>query len=400
MVRIIIVIGLVLYHSVSFSQEINQDISLYFDPSLLACTMNNNNYYDCEVVENETDTNIKVKLDLSYVINNVEFWSGSYSKKLVYNDHEDEFKISVEMQSEQGSQLKSYDIKIQIVDSLAGTYSTTIRTDSIDKINLAEIQLPEIKSGKSSYFVSLNYSALTLAINRNRVENIVDMVFDSSQLGKVNILGTVPVKVTPWEDGVLPIVFKSGMSEQVKKTILDACLEWSTVANVRCVLGAYKNRKLIISNNYMGIDGGCWSMLGQDTYFLWLKRRMNIGSGCESYAVILHELGHAFGLGHEHQRPDRDDFIRIVKENIADPYLGLNTKLNFSTQAGHVLTPYDFDSIMHYSKYAFSKNGKETILPQTGYEQYLNTMGHAQHLSQNDIVAIQMIYGSRKDKLE
>jgi hypothetical protein len=57
--------------------------------------------------------------------------------------------------------------------------------------------------------------------------------------------------------------------------------------------------------------------------------------------AILHEMAHAAGLFHEHQRPDRDDYVIVSGGD--DTNYGRK-------DSGDVLllTPYDYLSIMHY----------------------------------------------------
>ena len=43
---------------------------------------------------------------------------------------------------------------------------------------------------------------------------------------------------------------------------------------------------------------------------------LNMGPGCEYVGLVLHEFGHAIGYFHEHNRPDRDDTVKILWENI------------------------------------------------------------------------------------
>ena len=68
--------------------------------------------------------------------------------------------------------------------------------------------------------------------------------------------------------------------------------------------------------NYVNIDisGGnsgegysSVGMLGNEQY-------LNCGGGC-TVATLLHEMGHTVGLEHEHQRPDRNNFITLNLAN-------------------------------------------------------------------------------------
>lgn len=63
--------------------------------------------------------------------------------------------------------------------------------------------------------------------------------------------------------------------------------------------------------------------------------------------IILHEIGHAIGFIHEHKRPDRDDYVTILSENIQS-----GKEHNFKKESIDVIDtynlPYDYTSIMHY----------------------------------------------------
>lgn len=391
----------------TFAQSKNETVEIFFEPSLTVCHKTENQLFDCEPVQSEESSHLKINLVQSVIVSGIEVWGGEASREMAYKDYKAKFQVHLTMQKAIDRQEKSYEFHFFIKDSLSGATTYTVATDDLGRLNSAQIELPEVKMSHEIYFVSLKFGQpqeAKIQIQENiplfEVDDqihylIGDQVIEKESLGEANIQGTRPVRVDLWEDGILPVVFKDDVTQKIKDLIWAACEEWSRAAQVKCVPGPYKNRQLVVSRKYLAVDGGCWSMLGQSAYFLWVKRRMNIGQGCDTYAVILHELGHALGIGHEHQRPDRDNYIQILKENISDPFLGLNTKMNFSTQNGETLVAYDFLSIMHYFRTAFSKNGKDTMVPRQGYEQFANVMGHAQHLSELDKVSLQKLYGKK-----
>lgn len=43
---------------------------------------------------------------------------------------------------------------------------------------------------------------------------------------------------------------------------------------------------------------------------------ISIGKNCDKFGIVVHELGHVVGFWHEHTRPDRDQNVQIINENI------------------------------------------------------------------------------------
>lgn len=79
-------------------------------------------------------------------------------------------------------------------------------------------------------------------------------------------------------------------------------------------------------------------------------------SATATQGTVMHELMHAAGFYHEQCRKDRDQFVRILEENIQ-----AGAENNFQIEPGVPRSAYDYCSIMHYSATAFSKNKKATI---------------------------------------
>ncbi|OQV15640.1 putative Zinc metalloproteinase nas-4 [Hypsibius exemplaris] len=113
---------------------------------------------------------------------------------------------------------------------------------------------------------------------------------------------------------------------------------------------------LIIAMN----QTGCHSYVGRRGGVQLLNLQ---NPGCMSRGTILHELMHAVGFWHEQSRPDRDDYVTIVAQNIP-----ANNLHNFNAYNWNTVTildePYDYESVMHYDAYAFTNTSNAmTIVP-------------------------------------
>ncbi|XP_068776895.1 astacin-like metalloendopeptidase isoform X2 [Struthio camelus] len=104
--------------------------------------------------------------------------------------------------------------------------------------------------------------------------------------------------------------------------------------------------------------------------------------------VALHELMHVAGFWHEHSRADRDDYISISWDHILPGFEG-----NFmKSRTPNMLVGYDYSSVLHYSRYAFSRSGAPTITP---LRTPAAVLGQRRQLSASDAARVNLLYGCR-----
>ncbi|KAM8888133.1 hatching enzyme 1.2-like [Synchiropus picturatus] len=129
-------------------------------------------------------------------------------------------------------------------------------------------------------------------------------------------------------------------------------------------------------------QNGCWSYVGRrgGKQVVSLSRQ-----GCLYHGTVQHELLHALGFNHEQTRSDRDNHIRVLLQNVVS---GMHHNFNKIATLNQG-TPYDYNSVMQYHKYAFSKNNQPTMLPIPNPNV---SFGNAKEMSRNDIARLNTLY--------
>ncbi|XP_047435767.1 high choriolytic enzyme 1-like [Mugil cephalus] len=186
-----------------------------------------------------------------------------------------------------------------------------------------------------------------------------------------------------WKKGsnglvTIPYTVSREFSGSERQTIEYALRSFHSSTCIRFV--PYQNQYDFIS---IENKGGCFSALGKQggRQVLSLNRQ-----GCLLHGIIQHETNHALGFQHEQTRSDRDYYVRINWQNI-NPQMAYN----FHKQATNNLnTPYDYSSIMHYGRTAFSiQYGRDSITPIPNPNVQI---GQRQGMSYWDIQRVNLLY--------
>ncbi|XP_053381160.1 uncharacterized protein LOC123552388 isoform X2 [Mercenaria mercenaria] len=192
-----------------------------------------------------------------------------------------------------------------------------------------------------------------------------------------------------WNRGTIFYVFGAGIDSNAAHLIRDALEEWeyfSCLHFSKDVHNEQYNRIVFTSNQD---DKGCAS-----TYVGMKqgKQEIHLGKNCLYRDIILHEVGHALGFHHEHNRADRDRFIKVHDENIEQGYEDSFQKMKPNDYEDFD-KPFDYKSIMHYGQYFFSKNeSKRLITMETLNSTFQNVIGHAKHPSFLDYKILNIMY--------
>eukprot|EP00112_Aurelia_sp_Birch-Aquarium-sp1_P008961 Seg2002.8 transcript_id=Seg2002.8/GoldUCD/mRNA.D3Y31 product="Astacin-like metalloendopeptidase" protein_id=Seg2002.8/GoldUCD/D3Y31 len=187
--------------------------------------------------------------------------------------------------------------------------------------------------------------------------------------------------IQKWPNAVIPYNIDCSLENMLDAVaaIKEAMAEWESKTCIRFVKHTNEKDYLTFFRHER-----CWGNLGR----VGGESKISVGDACEFKNVMAHEIGHAIGFFHEHNRKDRDKYVKIEWDNVNEWAKTAFRKLKKSLSFG---VPYDYTSIMHYPWNAFSKNGKNTLkaLREVKSQPYLS-------VSKIDVLQMNKMYSCQK----
>ncbi|KAK3788412.1 hypothetical protein RRG08_012588 [Elysia crispata] len=187
-----------------------------------------------------------------------------------------------------------------------------------------------------------------------------------------------------WENGVIPYVFNSTFPAQDRDAIVNAMSEWEKGSCVRFRPANLEDRDMIVFR-----DGKrCSTNIGRITG----EQAVTLAKTCRSKRILIHELGHVIGLIHEHQRHDRDKYVKVMLEHVRNTS---QERYQFTKLLSGSITDknvkYDYTSVMHYGKNYFAR-APHLITLHTRDQRYQDVIGRAEKPSFSDLETVNRLY--------
>lgn len=183
------------------------------------------------------------------------------------------------------------------------------------------------------------FSNEQLAKSPNEKIFIGDMMF---RRGNLTPLG---FPAAQWTGALLPIEFAPNVVLSKQFLFFNACNAWSVNTPIRCQARNGESNFIWVEE-WDGTGRKCDTVNASCSQVGMQSGQQEIyihESHWGSRYILEHEIGHAIGYLHEHQRIDRGSFVRLFRHNIDPDAVG-----QFNPVEARIYSQYDFDSIMHY----------------------------------------------------
>ncbi|XP_060155630.1 tolloid-like protein 1 isoform X4 [Globicephala melas] len=188
-----------------------------------------------------------------------------------------------------------------------------------------------------------------------------------------------------WPGGVIPYVIGGNFTGSQRAMFKQAMRHWEKHTCVTFIERGDEESYIVFTYR----PCGCCSYVGRRGNG---PQAISIGKNCDKFGIVVHELGHVIGFWHEHTRPDRDNHVTIIRENI-QPGQEYNFLKMEPGEVNSLGERYDFDSIMHYARNTFSRGMfLDTILPSRDDNGIRPAIGQRTRLSKGDIAQARKLY--------
>ncbi|KAL3071594.1 hypothetical protein niasHT_031958 [Heterodera trifolii] len=157
--------------------------------------------------------------------------------------------------------------------------------------------------------------------------------------------------ILKWPLLTIPFSFHSIIPDRLRQEIHFAIQLW----NRNTCLSMVEHCPSSSGIQFINVSGkGCKSWVGSKSGANHQQQIYLEYPGCYQSGIIAHEIGHALGLTHEHQRY-RDTFVWYIPDNVKLEEIGNFDKLATERNEDHKM-PYDLGSVMHYGAKVCFKN--------------------------------------------
>ena len=246
------------------------------------------------------------------------------------------------------------------------------------------------------------FYTLTLTAQNETPDCTIEMPRETGLSTRTNYCGTC----TLWTNGQVPYEFQTEVTEANRQRTINMMNRLQTLAGLRFV--PRTNQRQFIRFENAQVNSSPVGMQSSGNTI----RIVSWGSDI----VIAHEIFHSLGFFHQHQRPDRNNYVQVIDGNICPA----NFEANFPIEGDATVTaniPYDFESMMHYPSRAFRRclvssepcsgqnecpNGyinANTIQVLQQFSQFQNTIGQRSEISRIDALMLRFLYPFSTDRI-
>ncbi|VDO71577.1 unnamed protein product [Haemonchus placei] len=243
-------------------------------------------------------------------------------------------------------------------------------------------------------------------------------------------------KTYRWHEGV-SYFFDDSANDDVRRIFKKAAKQWMDSTCVDFKESKSDQRMVHLNSRGLAKDrigvfmgNGCWSYVGK----IGGLQNLSLGKGCEELWIWLnssywkfksltflldtmfnwqifflvqrfssvqiriaaHEIGHALGFFHTHNRHDRDDYITVDIGNIKPDKISLFETLS-KVNNNNYGVPYDYGSVMHYGASSNAVDDEKLVVVPKDLN-YTETLG-SPHISFYDIYMMNIHYNCLDDGL-